>query len=264
MKIHEYQGKELLRQFNVPTPRGIVAKTAEEAEQAARDLGTDVVVVKAQIHAGGRGKGGGVKLAKLPKTVVGKDARIRVRLAIGCLILVVAGCFGCKGDVTSPTPKSNTADEKSDNRNSDKSLSNDNLSAKDNKKSDDATGEIPSDNVLQEMVKTTILEFNEAVQRADFKDFYENMGTVKQKETSPAKLKDFYRQFIDKKINLDSIRGMTANFLSTPKITNGNGYRELVLEGRYPTSPNRTSFSLAYTPENGKWKLSGFYVDTSQ
>lgn len=67
MKIHEYQGKELLKAYNVPVPRGIVATTPEEAEQAAKDLGTDVVVVKAQIHAGGRGKGGGVKLAKSPE-----------------------------------------------------------------------------------------------------------------------------------------------------------------------------------------------------
>jgi succinyl-CoA synthetase beta subunit len=64
MKIHEYQGKELLRKFGVPVPRGIVARSPEEAYQAAKELATDVVVVKAQIHAGGRGKGGGVKLAK--------------------------------------------------------------------------------------------------------------------------------------------------------------------------------------------------------
>ncbi len=67
MKIHEYQGKELLKQYGVPVPRSIVARTPEEAEQAANDLGTEVVVVKAQIHAGGRGKGGGVKLAKSPE-----------------------------------------------------------------------------------------------------------------------------------------------------------------------------------------------------
>ncbi len=66
MKIHEYQGKALLKEYGVPVPRGIVARTADEAEAAARELGTDVVVVKAQIHAGGRGKGGGVKLAKSP------------------------------------------------------------------------------------------------------------------------------------------------------------------------------------------------------
>jgi succinyl-CoA synthetase beta subunit len=64
MKIHEYQGKELLKKFGVPVPRGIVAHTADEAFQAANELGAMPVVVKAQIHAGGRGKGGGVKLAK--------------------------------------------------------------------------------------------------------------------------------------------------------------------------------------------------------
>src|SRR6266498_1013247 len=67
MKIHEYQGKELLRKFGVPVPRGIVARSPEEAYHATKELGTDVVVVKAQIHAGGRGKGGGVKLAKTPE-----------------------------------------------------------------------------------------------------------------------------------------------------------------------------------------------------
>ena len=67
MKIHEYQGKELLKNYGVPVPRGIVARTPEEAEAAARELGTEVVVVKAQIHAGGRGKGGGVKIAKSPE-----------------------------------------------------------------------------------------------------------------------------------------------------------------------------------------------------
>jgi succinyl-CoA synthetase beta subunit len=66
MKIHEYQGKELFRKFGVPVPRGILATTPEQAEQAARELKTPVVVVKAQIHAGGRGKGGGVKLARSP------------------------------------------------------------------------------------------------------------------------------------------------------------------------------------------------------
>ena len=63
MKIHEYQAKAILAQYNVPVPRGQVAYTVEEAEAAARALGGSVVV-KAQIHAGGRGKGGGVKVAK--------------------------------------------------------------------------------------------------------------------------------------------------------------------------------------------------------
>ncbi|QPJ65501.1 MAG: ADP-forming succinate--CoA ligase subunit beta [Candidatus Nitrohelix vancouverensis] len=66
MKIHEYQAKEILRKYNVPVPNGIVVDKASQAPAAAKKIGTPVVVVKAQIHAGGRGKGGGVKLAKSP------------------------------------------------------------------------------------------------------------------------------------------------------------------------------------------------------
>ena len=64
MKIHEYQAKELLRKYGVPTPRGVPCFSVDEAVQAAKHLGGPVWVVKAQIHAGGRGKGGGVKLAR--------------------------------------------------------------------------------------------------------------------------------------------------------------------------------------------------------
>jgi succinyl-CoA synthetase beta subunit len=64
MKIHEYQAKEILRKYGVPTPRGYPCFSVEEAVEAAGKLGGNVWVVKAQIHAGGRGKGGGVKLAK--------------------------------------------------------------------------------------------------------------------------------------------------------------------------------------------------------
>lgn len=64
MNIHEYQGKELLRKYGVSVPDGKVAFTVDEAVQAAKELNSNVVVVKAQIHAGGRGKAGGVKIAK--------------------------------------------------------------------------------------------------------------------------------------------------------------------------------------------------------
>ncbi|ALS21620.1 MULTISPECIES: ADP-forming succinate--CoA ligase subunit beta [Paenibacillus] len=64
MNIHEYQGKEVLKQYGVAVPEGKVAFTVDEAVEAAKSLGTSVVVVKAQIHAGGRGKAGGVKVAK--------------------------------------------------------------------------------------------------------------------------------------------------------------------------------------------------------
>ncbi|MEO8304593.1 MAG: ADP-forming succinate--CoA ligase subunit beta [Betaproteobacteria bacterium] len=76
MKIHEYQGKEIFRRFAMATPRGIPAFSVDEAVAAARTLGGSVWVVKAQIHAGGRGKGGGVKVARSADEVRADAGRI--------------------------------------------------------------------------------------------------------------------------------------------------------------------------------------------
>jgi succinyl-CoA synthetase beta subunit len=76
MNIHEYQAKAVLREFGVPTPRGFPAFSVDEAVKAARDLGTPVVVVKAQIHAGGRGKAGGVKVVKSIEDVKKEATRL--------------------------------------------------------------------------------------------------------------------------------------------------------------------------------------------
>ncbi len=66
MNVHEYQAKDLLREYGVAVPQGRLATTPAEAEEAARELDGDVVVVKAQVHAGGRGKAGGIVLARSP------------------------------------------------------------------------------------------------------------------------------------------------------------------------------------------------------
>jgi len=76
MNIHEYQAKQVLAKYGVAVPKGGVAYTAEEAEKVARELGGPVWVVKAQIHAGGRGKGGGVKVVKTLDAVRGEAARM--------------------------------------------------------------------------------------------------------------------------------------------------------------------------------------------
>ena len=78
MKIHEYQAKALLAKYGVPVPQGEVVFAAGEAAAAAARLGGGTVVVKAQIHAGGRGKGGGVKVVKSPE-----DARAAAEKMIG-------------------------------------------------------------------------------------------------------------------------------------------------------------------------------------
>src|SRR5438128_2295525 len=76
VKIHEYQGKQILREYGVPTPRGFPAMSVDEALDAAKKLGGKVWVVKAQIHAGGRGKGGGVKVAKSLDEVRARSSEI--------------------------------------------------------------------------------------------------------------------------------------------------------------------------------------------
>ncbi|MBT3515470.1 MAG: ADP-forming succinate--CoA ligase subunit beta [Nitrospina sp.] len=78
MNIHEYQAKEVLAKHGVAVPKGVVIDNPDKAEDVSRQLGTDVVVVKAQIHAGGRGKGGGVKLANSPK-----EAKVHAKKIIG-------------------------------------------------------------------------------------------------------------------------------------------------------------------------------------
>ena len=82
MKIHEYQAKAILARHGMPVPRGEVAFNAVEAGAIARRLGTPLVVVKAQIHAGGRGKGGGVKVAKSPD-----EAEALARRMIGMTLI---------------------------------------------------------------------------------------------------------------------------------------------------------------------------------
>src|SRR6202521_831714 len=76
MNIHEYQAKAVLREFGVPVPRGIAAMSVDEAVKAANELGGPAWVVKAQIHAGGRGKAGGVKVVKSVDDVEKEAARL--------------------------------------------------------------------------------------------------------------------------------------------------------------------------------------------
>ncbi|RIL06952.1 MAG: ADP-forming succinate--CoA ligase subunit beta [Proteobacteria bacterium] len=102
MNVHEYQAKELLRSYGVPVPAGKLATTPAEAESAARSLATNVVVVKAQVHAGGRGKAGGIKVAKSPaeakriaSEILGMTLRTHQTGAEGKLVRKVwieAGC----------------------------------------------------------------------------------------------------------------------------------------------------------------------------
>ena len=84
MNFHEYQAKELFASYGIPVPRGTVARTPDEAVVAAQGMGGDMWVVKAQVHAGGRGKAGGVKLASTPEEAGRAAAEILGEDGLAC------------------------------------------------------------------------------------------------------------------------------------------------------------------------------------
>lgn len=131
-------------------------------------------------------------------------------------------------------------------------------------KADASRGEIPEGDELQEMVQKTLVEFNDAIQADDFTDFFQTISKLWQRQSSPAKLKDTFQLFIDRKIDFGEVRTMGADFTSKPRIDDSKGFKELILEGRYDTSPNPTKFELKYTPEGKSWKLTGISVDNTK
>ncbi len=139
----------------------------------------------------------------------------------------------------------------------DKSNDTDNKSAA---PSDDA----PSDDEMQDMARTAMMDFNDAVQQRDFTDFFSTVSKVWQRSTSPAKLKNSFQVFIDKKIDLSQIRTLNANFSGAPTYDDSYGFHEMTLDGRYETRPLPTKFTLSYTKEDGKWKLAGMRVKTNE
>lgn len=131
-------------------------------------------------------------------------------------------------------------------------------------KADASRGEIPEGDELQEMAQITLMQFNDAVQADDFTDFFQTISRLWQRQSSPAKLKDTFQLFIDRKIDIGAVRTMEADFTSKPRVDDSKGFKELIIEGVYDTSPNPTRFTLKYTPEGKNWKLTGIMVDNTR
>jgi hypothetical protein len=129
-------------------------------------------------------------------------------------------------------------------------------------KADASKGEIPSDEELQEIVKETMMNFNDAIQRGDFSDFHKTISKVWQGQTKPKTFEDGFRSFIEKKVDISSIRDQQARFSPTPKIDTSQRLDRLMVEGTYPTSPSPTQFKLQFIPEGEDWKLFAIDVRT--
>ncbi len=194
------------------------------------------------------------------KICLGNESKINVLFILVIFIFVGLGCSSLipkddKVDVNAKTPEVNSkALEPAQKSSTPKTIT---------KKADASKGEIPADAELQEMVKKTLLDFNDAVQNADFTTFYGNISKLWQRQTSPAKLEDTFKVFIDGNNDFSAISSKDAEFSSNPKVDSSKGFKELVLEGKYDTSPLPTKFTLKYTPESKNWKLTGIIVDTT-
>lgn len=135
---------------------------------------------------------------------------------------------------------------------------------KSGEKADASRGEIPEGDELQEMTQITLVEFNDAIQADDFTDFFQTISKLWQRQSSPAKLKEMFQIFIDKKVDIGEVRTMGAEFTSRPRVDDSKGLKELIIEGKYETSPTPTKFQLKYTPEGKNWKLTGIMVDNTK
>lgn len=196
----------------------------------------------------------------LREIVFGKNTKLNGLLALSVVSLIALGCTcGKNFDLSNIGKEDNTTRTSSNTA--------DNSTSTTTKptytKSDASKAEMPSDAELQDMVKGTLMDFNDAVQKADFSDFHSKICKPWQKQTTPESLKTTFQGFIDKSISIASIRSLDADFSPSPEIGREVGYKTLKLEGKYSTSPNVTKFELNYIPEGKDWKLSKIVVDTT-
>lgn len=197
------------------------------------------------------------------KIFFGSDSKVSGVIAFTVIAFIGLGCF-CKKDGFDFSKTGQTNSPRRENQNSSVPFSPaSNQRTSTFSKADASKNEIPSENELREMAKTTLLDFNEAIQGEDFTTFYGNISLLWQKQTTPEKLKEIFKIFIVKKVDLAAVASLEANFSSNPRVDDSKGFKELVLDGRYDTSPLPTKFTLKYTPEGREWKLTGIVVDTT-
>ncbi|MEO7672493.1 MAG: hypothetical protein ABIU09_00270 [Pyrinomonadaceae bacterium] len=186
----------------------------------------------------------------------GKNAMFSGIIALSVVAAIALGCscgkeFGNLGKDDNSTTASNTTEP-----------SNTATTAPRGEKADASTGKIPADDQLQDLARTTIMDFNDAIQSEDFTDFHRTVSKPFQKEASPARFKEVFQSFIDAGIDFKEVRSMTANFTTPTSIDKSRGAKTLNLKGNYATSPRRTNFDLKYVPEGSDWKLIYLEINT--
>lgn len=180
----------------------------------------------------------------------GKDSRLSGLIAFAIVGAIALGCTCNKefGDLG----KSNDSERAPASNSSSETPS----------RADASTGEVPTERQAQELARTTLMDFNDAIQKGDFEDFHRTISKPFQKQASPERLRDVFTVFVDANADFSSARHMTAEFSPSPSVEKKSGINHLHLKGRYPTSPRKTNFDFKYIPEDGEWKLVAIEVNT--
>jgi len=127
--------------------------------------------------------------------------------------------------------------------------------------------EIPGNDKLQTLVKTTFLDFGDAVQSEDFTDFHNKVAKVWRDSSTPDEMNDAFKVFIQNKENYNfkkAVSALDATFSPAPAIEKVQGLDALVVKGFYPTKPEQANFELKYTMDDGTWKLIGINIKTKR
>ncbi|HEX9959335.1 MAG TPA: hypothetical protein VGB00_00215 [Pyrinomonadaceae bacterium] len=152
----------------------------------------------------------------------------------------------------------------------DTNSSSDNKSENSNKKEPTSTKkvnaakyEVPEDEQMQDMTRTALNDFNDAVQEGDFTDFHSTISKTWQKQTTPAKFNEVFSEFMTKKVNISGVNNRDADFSPAPSVEMDGGAKKLIAKGCYDVSPRPVGFTLKWIPEGKEWKLFGIEVDTT-
>ena len=180
----------------------------------------------------------------------GKNSRTNGIIAFIIVSLIVLGCG--KKDTT---PPSNTATPTSTSTPA-------STPKIDVPKADASTGKLPTDDQLQAMTKETVLDFNDAVKKEDFSTFWGNISKPFQKQASPEKFKEVFKDFIEQRVDFSEIKDLKANFSPAPETGSQMGYKTLSMKGTYNTTPRTTKFDLQYIAEGKEWKLISIRLST--
>ncbi len=196
---------------------------------------------------------------------MGKDSKTLGNGAMALVIvaLIALGCTCNKDFEFGKTGTDNSGNSAVSNTGSDSDTGNgDSTTTPPAVRADASKAEMPSEDELQYMTKTTLLDFNNAIQKGDFTEFHGNISKNWQKQISPEKFKQEFGVFIDKGVDISEIGSERATFSPAPGIAPGKLMKMLVVQGSYDISPAPTTFELKYIPDGKEWKLLGIDVKT--